>query len=139
MQKSLKKYFPVFVLPVLAAFAVSFLVPFAMGVYLSFTRFKTVDSSEWVGFANYISIFTKDETFLNSLLLTVRFTAVSIITVNVFAFAVALLLTRRLRGTNFFRTVFFMPNLIGGIVLGHIWSLIINGILGKFVRSEAAE
>ena len=132
MQKSLKKYFPVFVLPVLAAFAVSFLLPFAMGVYLSFTRFKTVDSSEWVGFENYISIFTKDETFLNSLLLTVRFTAVSIITVNVFAFAVALLLTRRLKGTNFFRTVFFMPNLIGGIVLGHIWSLIINGVLGFF-------
>ena len=130
MQKSLKKYFPVFVLPVLAAFTVSFLAPFAMGVYLSFTRFKTVDASEWVGLENYISIFTKDETFLNSLWLTVRFTVVSIITVNVLAFAVALLLTRKLRGTNFFRTVFFMPNLIGGIVLGHIWSLIINGVLG---------
>ena len=132
MQKSLKKYFPVFVLPVLAAFTVSFLAPFAMGVYLSFTRFKTVDASEWVGLENYISIFTKDETFLNSLWLTVRFTVVSIITVNVLAFAVALLLTRKLRGTNFFRTVFFMPNLIGGIVLGHIWSLIINGVLGFY-------
>ena len=132
MHKSLKKYFPVFVLPVLAAFTVSFLAPFAMGVYLSFTRFKTVDASEWVGLKNYISIFTQDETFLYSLRLTVRFTVVSIITVNVLAFAVALLLTRRLKGTNFFRTVFFMPNLIGGIVLGHIWSLIINGVLGYF-------
>ena len=119
-------------MPVLAAFTVSFLAPFAMGVYLSFTRFKTVDASEWVGFENYISIFTQDETFLYSLWLTVRFTVVSIITVNVLAFAVALLLTRKLKGTNFFRTVFFMPNLIGGIVLGHIWSLIINGILGFY-------
>ena len=132
MHKSLKKYFPVFILPVLAAFAVSFLVPFAMGVYLSFTHFKTVDTSEWVGLKNYISIFAQDETFLYSLRLTVRFTAVSIITVNIFAFAIALLLTRKLKGTNFFRTVFFMPNLIGGIVLGLIWSLIINGILGFY-------
>ncbi len=117
-------------MPVLAAFAVSFVIPFVSGVYLSFTHFKTVDSSEWVGLANYISIITKDKTFLPSLALTLRFTVVSIITVNVIAFALALLLTRKLKGTNFFRTVFFMPNLIGGIVLGHIWSLIINGVLG---------
>ncbi|MBO5410244.1 MAG: sugar ABC transporter permease [Clostridia bacterium] len=132
MNKALKKYFPVFVLPCLAAFTVSFLVPFAMGVYLSFTHFKTVDNSEWVGLGNYLEIFTADETFLNALQLTVKFTVVSVITVNVLAFTLALLLTKGLRGTNFFRTVFFMPNLIGGIVLGHIWSLIINGILGFF-------
>lgn len=132
VHKSLKKYFPVFVVPVLAAFAVSFAVPFLMGIYLSFTHFRTVDSSEWVGIANYIRIFTQDETFLNSLWLTVKFTAVSIVSVNVIAFSVALLLTKGLKGTDFFRTVFFMPNLIGGIVLGHIWSLIINGILGIF-------
>lgn len=132
MHKSLKKYFPVFVLPVLAAFAVSFIVPFLMGIYLSFTHFRTVDSSEWVGIANYIRIFTQDETFLDALWLTVKFTAVSIVSVNVIAFSVALLLTRGLKGTDFFRTVFFMPNLIGGIVLGHIWSLIINGVLGIF-------
>ncbi len=132
MHKSLKKYFPVFVVPVLAAFAVSFAVPFLMGIYLSFTHFRTVDSSEWVGIANYIRIFIQDETFLNSLWLTVKFTAVSIVSVNVIAFSFALLLTKGLKGTDFFRTVFFMPNLIGGIVLGHIWSLIINGILGIF-------
>ncbi len=130
MQKSLKKYFPVFILPVLSAFAVSFIIPFATGVYLSFTHFKTVETSEWVGLENYISIITEDETFLSSLALTLRFTIVSIITINVLAFALALLLTRKLKGTNFFRTVFFMPNLIGGIVLGHIWSIIINGVLG---------
>lgn len=132
MQKTLKKYFPVFLLPTLVAFAVSFLVPFITGVYLSFTEFRTVNSSEWVGLANYIRIFTSDKTFLNSLWLTVKFTVVSVITVNIIAFTVALLLTKGLKGTNVFRTVFFMPNLIGGIVLGHIWSLIINGILGYF-------
>lgn len=132
MQKTLKKYFPVFALPTLAAFAVSFLIPFIMGVYLSFTEFKVVSDRKWVGLENYIKIFTADETFMNSLWLTVKFTFVSVITINVIAFSVALLLTKGLKGTNIFRTVFFMPNLIGGIVLGHIWSLIINGILGFF-------
>ncbi len=132
MQKSLKKYFPVFLLPTLVAFAVSFIMPFVMGVYLSFTEFKVVNESNWVGLSNYIRIFTTDKTFLDSLWLTVKFTAVSIITVNLIAFSIAVLLTKGLRGTNFFRTVFFMPNLIGGIVLGHIWSLIINGVLGYF-------
>ncbi len=132
MQKTLKKYFPVFALPTLAAFVVSFIVPFVMGAYLSFTEFKVVNESKWVGLANYIKIFTSDKTFLNSLWLTVKFTAVSIVTINIIAFTVAMLLTRGLKGTNFFRTVFFMPNLIGGIVLGHIWSLIINGVLGYF-------
>lgn len=132
MHKALKKYFPVFALPTLAAFAVSFALPFIMGIYLSFTEFKVVNSSEWVGLSNYIKIFTDDETFLHSLWLTVKFTVVSVITINVIAFAVALLLTKGLKGTNLFRTVFFMPNLIGGIVLGHIWSLIINGVLSFF-------
>ncbi len=132
MHKTLKKYFPVFVLPTLGVFAVLFIIPFAMGIFLSFTHFKTVDSSEWVGLANYIRIFTTDETFLNALWLTVKFTVVSVISVNIIAFLTALLLTKGLKGTNLFRTVFFMPNLIGGIVLGHIWSLIINGILGFF-------
>lgn len=132
MYKTLKKYFPVFVIPTLAAFAVSFAVPFALGVYLSFTEFKIVSESNWVGLANYIRIFTTDETFLYSLWLTVKFTVVSVITVNIIAFAIALLLTKGLKGTNIFRTVFFVPNLIGGIVLGHIWSLIINGVLGYF-------
>lgn len=132
MQKSLKKYFPIFALPTLAAFAVSFLIPFIMGAYLSFTEFKVVNDAKWVGLSNYIKIFTTDETFLHSLWLTVKFTFVSVITINVIAFAVALLLTKGLKGTNLFRTVFFMPNLIGGIVLGHIWSLIINGVLGIF-------
>lgn len=132
MYKTLKKYFPVFVIPTLAAFAISFVIPFVMGVYLSFTEFKIVSESNWVGLANYIRIFTTDETFLYSLWLTVKFTVVSVVTVNIIAFSIALLLTKGLKGTNIFRTVFFVPNLIGGIVLGHIWSLIINGVLGYF-------
>lgn len=132
MQKTLKKYFPIFVLPTLAAFLVSFAVPFVSGVYLSFTKFKVVNENTWVGLENYIKLFTTDKTFMNSLWLTVKFTAVSVVTINILAFALALLLTKGLKGTNAFRTVFFMPNLIGGIVLGHIWSLIINGVLGYF-------
>ena len=132
MQKTLKKYLPIFVLPTGVAFAISFLIPFVMGLYLSFTKFTTVTNTEWVGFSNYIRAFTADDNFVNALKFTVKFTIVSIITINVFAFILALLLTKSMKGTNLFRTVFFMPNLIGGIVLGYIWNLLINGVLAYF-------
>lgn len=131
MQKSLKKYFAVFALPTVIAFVIAFLVPFIMGVYLSFSKFTTVTNAKWVGLENYVRAFS-DANFLNALLFTAKFTVVSVITINVLAFALALLLTRGIRGTNLFRTAFFMPNLIGGIVLGYIWQLIINGVLLKF-------
>ena len=132
MEKNIKKYFPAFVLPTFISFTVVFLVPFLMGIYLSFTEFTTVESATWIGFENYIRAFTKDENFLNALWFTIKFTVVSVITINIFAFSLALLLTKALKGTTFFRTVFFMPNLIGGIVLGYIWNLLINAILGVF-------
>lgn len=132
MKNNLKKYFPIFALPTLAAFIISFLAPFIMGLYLSFTKFTTVTNAQWAGLENYIKAFTADETFINSLWFTVKFTVVSVISVNILAFALALVLTRGIKGTNLFRTVFFMPNLIGGIVLGYIWNLIINGILDRF-------
>ena len=128
----MKKYFPVFVLPTLISFIVVFLIPFILGIYLSFTKFTTVESAEWVGFDNYIKAFTRDENFINALWFTIRFTVVSVITINIFAFLLALLLTKAFKGTTFFRTVFFMPNLIGGIVLGYIWNLLINSVLGVF-------
>lgn len=128
MQKTLKKYFPIFVLPTLLAFIIAFLVPFIMGIYLSFCDFTTVIDAEWVGFSNYARIFSNSD-FLNALWFTVKFTVVSVVTVNVFAFFLALALTKSIKGTNIFRTVFFMPNLIGGIVLGYIWQLIINAVL----------
>ena len=131
MQKTLKKYFPVFVLPILLAFFIAFLIPFIMGIYLSFTKFTTVTDAKFVGLSNYIKAFS-NENFLNALFFTSKFAIVSVITVNVCAFTLAYLLTRKLKGTNLFRTIFFMPNLIGGIVLGYIWQLVLNGVLYKF-------
>lgn len=131
MQKTLKKYFAVFALPTIIAFFIAFLIPFFMGIYLSFSKFTTVTNAKWVGFENYTRAFS-DANFLNALGFTAKFTVVSVITINVLAFLLALLLTRGIRGTNLFRTAFFMPNLIGGIVLGYIWQLLINGVLLQF-------
>lgn len=128
--QSMRPYFAVFVLPTLLAFTVAFLAPFVLGVGLSFTRFTTVTDATFVGLENYIRAFTADDGFLRALGFTALFTAVAVVTVNAFAFLLALLLTRGLRGTNLFRSVFFLPNLIGGIVLGYIWNLLINGLLG---------
>lgn len=132
MEKLLKKYFPIFLLPTLTAFIIVFLIPFIMGVFLSFTEFTTVENAEWVGIDNYVSAITQDENFKNALFFTVKFTVVSVITINLFAFLLALALTKKIKGTKFFRTVFFMPNLIGGIVLGYIWNLLMNSLLGIF-------
>lgn len=137
MQRTLKKYFPIFVLPTLIAFAFAFIVPFVMGVWLSFCSFKTITNAQFVGVGNYVKIFA-DRDFLNALWFTVRFSVISIITVNVFAFALALALTRKLRGTNLFRTVFFMPNLIGGIILGYIWQQMINAVLLRYEKTLVA-
>jgi raffinose/stachyose/melibiose transport system permease protein len=132
MEKTLKKYFPIFVLPTLIAFTIAFILPFALGLYLSFCEFTTVTNAKFIGFENYMKAFSINKEFLNALWFTVRFTVISVITINIFAFLLALLLTREVKGTNIFRTVFFMPNLIGGIVLGYIWQLIINGVLYQF-------
>lgn len=131
MEKLIKRHFVFFVFPTLLAFSIIFIVPFAMGIYLSFTRFSTVTDATWVGLSNYAKAFSNKD-FQNALMFTGGFTIVSVITVNVLAFFLALLLTRGKRGTYFFRTAFFMPNLIGGIVLGYIWQLILNGILYKY-------
>lgn len=132
MQKTLKKYFAFFALPTVIAFTLVFVLPFLMGVYLSFTEFTTVIDAKWVGLANYVKAFASNNEFINALWFTVRFTVVSVISINVIAFALAMLLTRGIKGTNLFRTVFFMPNLIGGIILGYIWQLIINGVLYQY-------
>lgn len=131
MQKTLKRYFPIFVLPTLIAFSFAFIIPFVMGVYLSFCKFKTITNAQFVGLENYIKIFA-DKDFVNAFGFTLKFSVVSIITINVFAFILALALTRKIKGTNLFRTVFFMPNLIGGIVLGYIWQTLLNGLLSMW-------
>jgi raffinose/stachyose/melibiose transport system permease protein len=132
MQKMPKRYYAFFTLPTLIAFIISFFIPFLLGIYLSFTEFRTVTDARWVGISNYVRAFTEDQNFVNALKFTVKFALVSVVLINVFAFIFALFLTRKVKGTNIFRSVFFMPNLIGGIVLGYIWQLIINGILINF-------
>ena len=128
MQKAIKRYFPVFVLPTLIAFTIGFLAPFVLGVYLSFCKFTTVTDAKFIGLSNYVKILG-DGDFLHSLWFTALFTIVTVLLINIFAFAVAMLLTKKIKGTNIFRTVFFMPNLIGGIILGYVWQLLLNGLL----------
>ena len=120
MEKALKRYMPVFVLPTFFAFILGFIVPFIMGIWLSFCEFTTVTDAKFVGLSNYVEAF-KDTVFRHSFWYTCLFAAVSLVVINVFAFALAMALTQKMKGTNIFRTIFFMPNLIGGIVLGYIW------------------
>jgi ABC superfamily ATP binding cassette transporter, membrane protein len=133
MEKTLKKYFPFFVLPTLITFSIVFLIPFILGIGLSFTKFTTIFNAKFIGFDNYIKAFSSSQKFGQAFGFTTIFTIVSIITINVFAFSIALILTRNIKGTNLFRTVFFMPNLIGGIVLGYTWQVMLNSLLLKFV------
>lgn len=131
MEKAIKRYMPIFILPTFCAFILGFIVPFLMGIWLSFCKFTTVTDAEFVGFSNYVDAI-KDTVFRHSFWYTALFAIVSLAVINVFAFLLALALTQKIKGTNLFRTIFFMPNLIGGIVLGYIWQLIFNGVLANF-------
>lgn len=128
MEKAIKRYMPIFVLPTLGAFILGFIIPFIMGVGLSFCEFTTVTDAKFVGLANYVEAF-KDTVFRHAFWYTALFAVVSLVVINVVAFALAMALTQKMRGTNIFRTIFFMPNLIGGIVLGYIWQILINCVL----------
>ena len=131
MEKQLKKYFAIFLLPTIISVIVFFIFPFIFGLFLSFYDFTTVIDRTFVGFNNYILAF-QDPMFNHSFWFTLVFVLVTIIIVTILGFLLALILTKNIKGTNIFRTTFFMPNLIGGIVLGYIWQLIINGILAKY-------
>lgn len=137
MEKAIKKYLPVFALPTFLAFTIGFIAPFILGIYLSFCKFNTVTDAKFIGISNYIDAL-KDTIFQHAFIYTTLFAIVSIIIINVCTFAIALALTKKLRGTNIFRTFFFMPNLIGGIVLGYIWQLIFNGILAMYNQAITA-
>lgn len=130
MQKNIRRYWPIFVLPTLAAFLLGFVIPFIQGLYLSLCKFTTINKTTFVGFTNYVKAF-QDEQFLHAFGFTASFTVVSTLLINVVALGIALLLTRGIKGTTPFRTVFFMPNLIGGIVLGYIWQILINCLLSN--------
>ena len=134
--KSMKKYGPVFLLPTMIAFTIGFIAPFILGIYLSFCEFTTVTDAKFVGLKNYIRFWNDpSDVFLHSLWFTALFTIVTVLLINIIGFAVAMALTKKIRGTNLFRTVFFMPNLIGGLVLGYVWQLLLNGILSQFSRN----
>lgn len=134
MEKAIRRYWPVFVLPTLIAFIIGFVWPFIWGAGLSFCKFTTVKNVQFAGLSNYAMIWS-DNTFTHAFWFTAAFTVVSTLLINVLAFAIALLLTRGMHGTNAFRTIFFLPNLIGGIVLGYIWQLLLNGVLALWDRS----
>ena len=136
MEKAIRRYMPIFVLPTFCAFILGFIIPFIMGIWLSFCEFTTVTDAHFVGLSNYVKAF-QDTVFRHSFWYTALFAAVSLAVINVIAFALAAALTQEMRGTNIFRTIFFMPNLIGGIVLGYIWQLIFNGILSHYSTALA--
>ena len=138
LRRSTRKWFPLFLGPVVIAFCIGFVWPFLQGIWLSLCQFKTISDAKFIGFGNYARAF-QDPSFRHAFWYTALFTVVSLVLINVLAFAVAYILTQNIKGSNIFRTVFFMPNLIGGIVLGYIWSMIFDGILGRFGTSILME
>ena len=134
IRRPIQRCAPIFLWPMVAAFAIGFIWPFAQGLFLSFTKFKTTSKWTWVGIDNYVKALA-DESFRYSFGYTALYAVVSVILINVLAFAVAYALTQKIKGANLFRTVFFMPNLIGGIVLGYIWSMIFDGLLSAYNTS----
>ena len=131
LRRPIQRWFPLFLLPMTAAFCIGFVYPFCKGLFLSFCKFKTTSNWTWVGLSNYAKALA-DGSFRYSFWYTALFALVSLALINVLAFAVAYALTQGIKGSNLFRTVFFMPNLIGGIVLGYIWSMIFDGILSRY-------
>ncbi|MBR3909261.1 MAG: sugar ABC transporter permease [Clostridia bacterium] len=138
LQRPMVRWSWFFLLPMVSAFAIGFVWPFLQGIYLSFCDFRLISDAKWVGLKNYISVF-QDTNFMRSFGYTAVFAVVSLAIINVLAFMVAYVLTLEIKGSNIFRTVFIMPNLIGGIVLGYIWSMIFDGILSQFDTSILQE
>ena len=138
IRRPIQRMFFLFLLPTFAAFCMGFVYPFLKGFYLSFCKFKTTSDAKFVGIDNYIRAL-QDKTFTHAFWYTALFAIVSLLLINITAFFVAYLLTQKIKGANIFRTAFFMPNLIGGIVLGYIWSIIFNGILSKYNTSILME
>ena len=131
VSRPIRRFSWLFLLPTFMAFFIGFVWPFMQGIYLSFCSFNTPKDGEWVGLSNYVKVFN-DAGFMNAFKNTALFAVVSIVIINLIAFFIAYALTQKMRGANLFRTVFFMPNLIGGVGLGYIWSMIFDGILAKY-------
>ena len=131
IRRPIQRWFPLFILPTFLCFVIGFIWPFIQGIYLSFCNFNTPRDAKWVGISNYVKAFG-DAGFTHAFWNTAGFAVVSIVLINVFAFFIAYALTQKMRGANLFRTVFFMPNLIGGVVLGYIWAMIFDAILKRY-------
>lgn len=132
MEKIIQRSILLFVIPSLICFLLAFLIPFIWGVALSFCEFSSMTDISFTGFSNYIKAFTVDGYFIQSFDFTIKVAITSVILINIISFALALILTSGIPFQNIFRTVYFMPNLIGGIILGWIWQIIINGVLVHF-------
>ena len=124
--------------PVVICFCIGFVWPFIQGIYLSMCKFRLISDAQFIGFGNYLTAL-QDQSFMHAFWYTALFAIVSLVLINVLAFAAAYALTQGIKGSNLFRTVFFMPNLIGGIVLGYIWSMIFDGILSRYNTSILME
>ena len=139
--KPIKRKVWLFLIPTFVCFVIGFVWPFASGVYLSFCQFKLIREAlfipldkikdVWVGLSNYARALS-DSSFKQAFVYTAEYAVVSVVVINVFAFFLGYLLTLKIKGSNIFRATFFMPNLIGGIVLSYIWQLIFNGILIRY-------
>ena len=138
IRTSTRRWAPLFLGPVVIAFIIGFVWPFFQGIWLSMCKFKTISNAQFIGLGNYVKAF-QDVSFRHAFWYTALFAVVSVVLINVLAFAVAYALTQGIQGSNLFRTVFFMPNLIGGIVLGYIWSMIFDGILSRWSTSILLE
>lgn len=136
-RRAIKRYSPIFLLPTVLAFIIGFVWPFIWGIYLSFFRFRTLGKTKFTGLENYFKAF-EDSTFISSFWFTVAFTVLSLLVINIIAFLLAYAFTRKIRGSNLYRTVFFMPNLIGGIVLGYLWKIILDAVIMKYFGSALA-
>ena len=134
LRRATRMWSPLFLGPVVIAFAIGFVWPFLQGIWLSLCQFKTISDAKFIGFGNYARAF-QDPSFRHAFWYTALFAVVSLVLINVLAFTVAYVLTQGIKGSNLFRTVFFMPNLIGGIVLAYIWSMIFDGILSRWSTS----
>ena len=134
IRRPIQKLFPIFLLPTFACFCIGFLWPFLQGIYLSFCKFTITSNAKWIGIGNYVKAM-QDPGFMHAFGYTALVAVSSLVIINVLAFAVAYALTRDIAGANLFRGVFFLPNLIGGIVLGYIWSMIFDGFLQNYSTS----
>lgn len=133
--KHSKMWFSIFVGPILFAFLLVVIIPMILGIYFSFTDWNGINNNaSWVGIANYIEVFKGDKEFIAAFKFTAKFAAVSVVLINLIGFSLALFVTKIERFSGLLRSVFFMPNLIGGIILGFVWQFIFIkafGYIGK--------